>query len=1471
MYTTSTNYKQQIINNSRTFDARITIVNNQKVLTHAEILTFKVEGGIQDQQGFSIGNTSSIKLELTVRGMDTFAFMSKHVLNLEIGLKVNNAFEYVKIGTFNIFKSSQNKVNKTTSITCYDNMYILEQAYFSNLSDNPTMQQIIAEINTKTGVQFDTSVAIPNTTIKRIDGKTYREALGIIASLMGSNVCCNRDGKIKIYDFKDINRDIGKGIFKLTTSDEVFKLGKITVKVDKDTTISKGTLAGDSMELSFENPYMTDSILTGIFNKLNEFMHIGYQMECQGDMAWDLGDILTYTDSKGITYKLPILSYTLDYNGALKMNVSAEVATKSKTEFNQNGSLAQRVQRTVTDLSLINQAFINYAKINDADILSLKSDKAEIEHLKALEGEFQTLHATVASIGDLTVIKAMIDDIKAAHVDVGDLTAALGKINVLQTDIATIETNISKFTSSENSQMLHLTSANVVIDNAVIKSSMIDSIIATKITSGIVNTTNVRIQSESGNFDIHDNTLQIKDNQPTPQVRVQIGKDAHNDYNMYLWNASGQLMFDAEHGVTEHGIANGAVRNDMVANDANISANKLDRNSLFTVLNADGTQTLKSSIIHLDDKNQTLDVAFNSLTTKIDNIKVGARNLLRGTKSFLINQGNDKGFTYAGQATLTHTTDIDGFGVATLSATGNSNEHWSPIVSNELNIKGRGYYTVSFMFKVEDVSKWDTKLVSSLNCYVGSTRHNFDMTPNITVEDNKWYYYTHTIGVDVDNITRSDIAFYLAKNGTISYKKLKFETGTINTDYTEAPEDLDNTIHDLSTNLTAAQGKIQALITDTTIDGSKLKDAFSSLKQTVTGISTDVASHETKINAQTGKIAAVETKASTTEQSLLSVTTRVSSAETNITSLITRVSNAETKITDDAITSKITSVIANNQKGNFYSIYGTTIEAVEHPEFLEVTRNDSTFNTHGFALNIKNGATFPYKIRLKNLFSKNGKYTFKAKFLNVPILEETIEVNINGNTGQSFTKPVQATPIEVKIQTDVQNYDEKNNNGYVEITLNGISSFGFADVMFYDNWQDLSYTMNNHDIVDIVEQKITPEFVKTSFEHIVNQGENSKIETTSFTMNKKGLEIKNGGLTLVKANDEKALIFDDAGDIIINSKDYKGGLFFNCETTQDSHCLIGATPDKNYPGSTSFNFTFNNANEHDSMNFGSFNSAGNGTFYPMIQLTNERLGISKGIIRFNNAASFHSDVYLNSNDLLFQNGRLGQELSTKNIEFNWGKDTNYQSKIWNVEHTDVYHDYKGPIFNIAVPTLFKHDIDIWGSTLRLSGTAKLGTLTNNHGYIAFNTGFDICYWSNDENHFDTLVAMDGSRFVVSSGHTKNAVIETQDFGGRLLYCEEATEVWFNDYGAVIIPAEGIIEIKLDPIFAQTIDLDSKYHIFTQVYNGSITKIKRQYDKFTVWGEPDTEFSYEIKAKRINFAHERLESYDMSSKKSITIK
>lgn len=110
------------------------------------------------------------------------------------------------------------------------------------------------------------------------------------------------------------------------------------------------------------------------------------------------------------------------------------------------------------------------------------------------------------------------------------------------------------------------------------------------------------------------------------------------------------------------------------------------------------------------------------------------------------------------------------------------------------------------------------------------------------------------------------------------------------------------------------------------------------------------------------------------------------------------------------------------------------------------------------------------------------------------------------------------------------------------------------------------------------------------------------------------------------------------------------------------------------------------------------------------------------------------------------------------------------------------------------------------------------------------------------------------------GGSKNAVVATSE-GARLLYTEESSEVWFTDYGFGRLQ-NGSLFIPIDPLFAETVNMDLPYHVFVQPYGDAEVYISQRtptgFEVHLREGDPNVEFSYRLVASRLGYEGQRLE-------------
>ena len=875
MQNTTADYKLEINKPSRSFECKITIGNN--IYTNEDLVNLTLEY-TQPQEGFSIGNTISQSLDLTLLNKGDIIYSTSQI-KVEIGLKIGSKIEYILMGIFNI--DDIEKTDYTTKFTCYDNMIKFEKTFTTSLGDTLTLQQVVSELTRITGVEFTGS--LPAYKVSKLDGFSCREVLSYVASICGGNAFINRDGKFTIKSLSKIEKSIdGSNYFEYKREEVKYKVGQISCQIDENNILSKGSIGTDSMELGFENPWVTETILTEIYNKLNGLSYLGYSMKWQGDISLDPYDIITVTDVKNVVRKIPILSQKLTYTGGLTSEIGAKGETKNKNSFSSSGSTTNKVNRLVTEQAIIKEALIDKANIKD-----LEASNAKIENLEAKTAKIEEAIIDVAYVSDLTAINANIQTLFAndatinnaliGKADITELNAVQGNITSLNSQVANIQTLVNGNLSSENIQAGGITSDKLTIANGFITNAMIANLDVDKINAGDFSTTKFRIVSDSGKMLISDNTIQIRDKN---RVRVQIGKDASNDYNMYVWDSAGKLMFDAT-GLKADGIKSKIIRNDMISDTANIAGSKINISSLITEINKDtNTSVIKSSKVQLDTVGQTLEIAFNSLKSNVDNIEIGGRNLLKGTsdkyKEYTMTEWNCLPYAY------------------TLSELGLKS---GDKVAFKLNLKF-GDTPCGGSARITFYNSAGTNIKSVSNSvFIKATLEGYSeiltTIPNDAVK----------IAVGVQR----EVAGSGLSTFKFELKEAKLEIGTKCTTWTPAIEDIDSSIESVkqitesnSTTINVMQGQIATAINNTQIvkDGQNilLKDDYNRTVTLVNSINSTIGIHSTKINELTGSISSVDTKVNSVQRDLEGTKSTVSSHTSHINGLNSTVSTQGSNI-----------------------------------------------------------------------------------------------------------------------------------------------------------------------------------------------------------------------------------------------------------------------------------------------------------------------------------------------------------------------------------------------------------------------------------------------------------------------------------------------------------------------------------------------------------------------------------------------
>lgn len=720
------------------------------------------------------------------------------------------------------------------------------------------------------------------------------------------------------YDF--YTRIIAKGKDDLKVTLENFQYSsKVKTYIWKDeryTDIESLTEDAEAKLDELSKPYRAYSAtVIDLANMSEEYKDI---------LSYSLGDVITLVSKEnGIKEKQRIVKI-VEYPDEPYRN-TCEIANTTlsfediQKEFQDT---TDTVNNITTDNGTIDGSTINgisteqiydfessVAKITDLTVVNARIDdlyakKANISELNTVIANVAELNATKANVSDLNAINANIQTLFAADAtinnaligkaDIKELNAVVGNINTINSEIANIKTLVNGNLSSENIQAGGITSDKLTIANGFITNAMIANLDVSKINAGDISTNKFRIVSDSGKMLISDNTIQIRDNN---RVRVQIGKDASNDYNMYVWDSAGKLMFDAT-GLKADGIKNKIIRDDMISDNANIDGSKINISSLITEINKDtNTSVIKSSKVQLDTVGQTLEVAFNSLKSNVDNIEIGGRNLF-------LNSGFTKGLNYwytyncSSPQAIADTSALSGYAVKFTSTGGGIYQRKNGASNNPGTYPNGTIFTVSGYVKSSIAGK-----ILNVNFENGGPSGT---AKYITcIEANKWYYFTHTY--TLASMGFSTVTFYTTTGADYYLKDVILEYGNKATTWTPAPEDIDSLIESVkqitesnSTTINVMQGQINTAINNTQIvkDGQTilLKDDYNRTVSKVDSINSTIGTHSTKINELTGSISSVDTKVNSVQRDLEGTKSTVSSHTSQINGLNSTVSTQGSNI-----------------------------------------------------------------------------------------------------------------------------------------------------------------------------------------------------------------------------------------------------------------------------------------------------------------------------------------------------------------------------------------------------------------------------------------------------------------------------------------------------------------------------------------------------------------------------------------------
>lgn len=203
-----------------------------------------------------------------------------------------------------------------------------------------------------------------------------------------------------------------------------------------------------------------------------------------GDPRIDVWDIITVENLSGESYKVPMMKLEWEYDGGLTYTVEAAGLSEEETNDSYKGPITKGMERYYAQLVMIDRALVNKLDVDTANITY-----ATIKNLDVMKENVQEINGELGTFKSLTAT---------------NFEAVNAKIGVLDNDYGAIKVLLSGSAGIGDLQNIHLTSQNAVIDSALIRTAVMQSVSIGDLLAGTISTNKFLIASDDGGIRIQE-------------------------------------------------------------------------------------------------------------------------------------------------------------------------------------------------------------------------------------------------------------------------------------------------------------------------------------------------------------------------------------------------------------------------------------------------------------------------------------------------------------------------------------------------------------------------------------------------------------------------------------------------------------------------------------------------------------------------------------------------------------------------------------------------------------------------------------------------------------------------------------------------------------------------------------------------------------------------------------------------------
>ncbi|HGJ1990523.1 TPA: peptidase S74, partial [Streptococcus pneumoniae] len=777
-------------------------------------------------------------------------FNKLDTLHPEIGLLVGDTYQWVKMGEYFINDIEIDRNRNTTTLELMDGMFKLNREYVTDLHFPAEVREVIQEICLKTGIELANDyfgISAMRYHIEQVpEGKklSFRDMLSAMTQMIGMSCFFNREGKMEIRDLTESNITINADSYflhGLTKSEIEYQIAGITCKTDKKS-LTVGMTTGRSLEL--DNVFMTQSALNDLYYKLKNLTYYPYNLNYQGHLLLEVGQWVTIQTNKKETFKVPVLSQSFTFKGGLRGRISADSKAGNDTQYSYEGTITKQIKQQDGVEAKV-QAQIEAAdKDFDQKVDKIKKDfNDQVELAKARAEEVKrelsdTINQRFNSFdnGPLKEAKRKAEE---ALRNAGASTLLAQEAKRIGLDsVARLEAFKSQTTSAQTALSGDLDALKRTIVNDIRpKQAQAETEIAKQVealsrTKNELAGASTLLAQEAKRIEL-DSVARLeafKSQTTSAQTALSGDLDA---LKRTIANDIRPKQAQAETEIAKQVEALSRTKNELAGvKSAQATYEETTTRRLSELTNLANGKASKSELTQTAEE----------LASRIASVQVGGINLLRNTASLLIGD-RSKGCWMSSSGGNGRAISVEVLAppkkmiknmIRVIENTNGGNKDLTQLVRLRIGEK----YTISCYARVASDSP-----NANVNLLFRSWANNTDLNRKFqkSISHKNWQKYSFTFTADA---IENSIQFGQSGAGIIEICAPKIESGTLATDYSEAPEDIEGQISTVESTFKQRADSLEAGVSRLT-EGLRTKADISSLNVTAENIRQSVKSLET--------------------------------------------------------------------------------------------------------------------------------------------------------------------------------------------------------------------------------------------------------------------------------------------------------------------------------------------------------------------------------------------------------------------------------------------------------------------------------------------------------------------------------------------------------------------------------------------------------------------------------------------------